>query len=124
IYVVKRSDAGPLEPMWAPLCVTAWPERLAVIGRALFEMVWRPEDGGTQRNTTSCAASHSQPAIGGAGRGLYTLRATTDRAGNLNPPSTWGGGGAELIRQTLINAGAISYASIAPPLPVPSYAHT
>ena len=118
--IMNLINAGLLDPMWAPFGVTAYQERLALVGRALFEMVWRPEDGGTQRNTTSCAACHSQPAIGAAGRGLYTLRATTDRAGNLNPPSTWGGGGAELLRQQLINAGAVSCASIAPPLPVTS----
>src|SRR5262249_497256 len=59
-------------------------------------------------------------AVGGAGRGIYTLRATTDRAGNLNPPSVWGGGSAELLRQQLISAGAVSCASIVPPLPITS----
>src|SRR5262245_37523382 len=118
--IINLVTDGLLDPMWAPFGVTAYQERLALIGRALFEMVWRPEDGGTQRNTTSCAACHSQPAVGGAGRGIYTLRATTDRAGNLNPPSVWGGGSAELLRQQLISAGAVSCASIVPPLPITS----
>src|SRR5438309_2093017 len=79
--IMNLINAGLLDPMWAPFGVTAYQERLALVGRALFEMVWRPEDGGTQRNTTSCAACHSQPAIGAAVRGLYTLRPTTDLAG-------------------------------------------
>src|SRR5439155_27324562 len=116
--IMNLINAGLLDPMWAPFGVTAYQERLALVGRALFEMVWRPEDGGTQRNTTSCAACHSQPAIGAAGRGLYTLRATTDRRGNVNPPSTWGGGGAELLRSQLAAANpANACASIPAPVP-------
>ena len=94
-------------------------QRLALVGRAFGELFWTPEVGGTQRNVTSCQACHSQPTIGAAGRGLYTLRATTDRRGNVNPPSLWGGGPAELLRAQLAAANP-SAACASIPAPVPT----
>src|SRR5438034_949915 len=41
--IMNLINAGLLDPMWAPFGVTAYQERLALVGRALFEMVWPPE---------------------------------------------------------------------------------
>ncbi len=47
----------------------SYQQRLGVVGRGLFELVWSAEQGlRSQKNTTSCFACHSQPASGGAGR--------------------------------------------------------
>src|SRR5438093_3917832 len=64
-------QAGLLSPDWGP-CGRSYQDRLAVVGRALFELVWKPEQGANQKDVTRCFACHSQPTAGAAARGLYT----------------------------------------------------
>ena len=103
----KLIDAGLLAPEWAPGGRT-YQERLALVGRALFELVWKPEQGAHQKDVTRCFACHSTPASGGAARALYTLEAggllvpgrpEFGRVTKLHPGSMWGSGGSELLVQ-------------------------
>lgn len=88
-------------------------DRLALVGRALFETVWKPEQGANSKDVTSCLACHSTPAAGGAARGLYTLTRAAERPEFgppdltviLNPGSIFGSGAAELVVQRLKAAG-------------------
>src|SRR5438132_1815066 len=68
---LRLIQAGLLSPDWGP-CGRSYQDRLAVVGRALFELVWKPEQGANQKDVTRCLACPSMPAAGGAARGLYT----------------------------------------------------
>lgn len=104
--VANLISAGLLAPEWGP-GGRPYQERLGqLVGRAIFEMVWRPEDGANQKDVTSCLACHSTSHSGGAARGLYTLRPDSERGGAVNPGSMWGGGTAERLRELKIAAGA------------------
>src|SRR5262245_10393157 len=78
-------------------------ERLALVGRALHEFVWQPEQGIQAIDTTSCVACHATPTAGAASRALYNVvpRAGVNGDGpvldTINGGSMWGGAGAELI---------------------------
>ncbi|MFQ5777825.1 MAG: di-heme oxidoredictase family protein [Terriglobia bacterium] len=97
---------GLLDPSWAP-GVRPYQERLALVGRALHELVWKPDNlpsgqGANTRDTTSCLACHSTPSAGAAARGLYILqRFQPDRpefgpiTDPLKPGSMFGSGAAE-----------------------------
>jgi len=94
-------DLGILSTTYLPGFLP-YHERLALVGRALFELVWSPEQGGNQLDTTSCMACHSAPTGGGGGRGLYTLeRRNPDGSlkSRVNPGSLFGLGAAQLLRQ-------------------------
>lgn len=95
-------SAGLLDPEWAP-GGRPYQERLALVGRALFELVWKPEQGANQRDVTRCLACHSTPAAGGAARALYTLGdvGTRIEAAKLNAGSMWGSGSAELLNNQM-----------------------
>ncbi len=96
-------NAGLLAPEWGLGGGRSYQERLALLGRALFELIWTPEQGAHSNDVTACIACHSMPAAGGAARGLYTL----DRANPLRPDfglvthlnagSMFGSGSAELL---------------------------
>src|SRR5437016_5426605 len=85
-------QAGLLSPDWGP-CGRSYQDRLAVVGRALFELVWKPEQGANQKDVTRCFACHSQPTAGAAARGLYTRE--LPGGVRINAGSLWGSGGAE-----------------------------
>lgn len=98
---------GLMDPMWAP-GGQPYAARLALVGRALHEVVWRPEQGIQSIDTTSCVACHSLPAAGGASRGLYTLNAHGaggDLQDTVNGGSMWGAGAAELLVEELRASG-------------------
>ncbi|MGE3173823.1 MAG: hypothetical protein AB7O97_14450 [Planctomycetota bacterium] len=98
---------GLMDPSWAP-GARPYAQRLALVGQALHELVWRPEQGIQSRDTTSCVACHSLPASGGASRGLYTLEARAAHGGlmdTLNGGSMFGGGAAELLAEELRQRG-------------------
>lgn len=102
-------NAGLLPPAWGWSPAGAPPtrpyqDRLAVVGRALFELVWQTDQGINQKNVTSCLACHSQSAAGGAARGLYTVLNENPLSSRLNAGSLWGGGGAELLVRQLKTA--------------------
>ena len=67
-------------------------------GRALFELVWDPEEGADQKSVTNCLSCHSQPNSGGAARVLFSQS-------TLHPASMWGGGAEELMVTQLKAAG-------------------
>ena len=97
---------GNLAPEWALGGGHSFQERLAVVGRAYFELFWRPEDGGNANDVTSCLACHSMPSSGGSARGLYNLeRAIGGSAGTAtkgNAGSAFGSGSAsELVRKMI-----------------------
>ncbi len=90
---------GLMDPMWAP-GGQPYAARLALVGHALHEMVWKPEQGIQSLDTTSCVACHSLPAAGGASRGLYTLESKSAHGmlqDAVNGGSMWGSGAAELL---------------------------
>ncbi len=92
---------GLMDPSWSP-GRRPYIERLALVGRALHEFVWQPEQGIQSIDTTSCVACHATPASGSGSRSLYNV---IPRAGGSDGPvldtinggSMWGGAGAELI---------------------------
>jgi len=96
---------GLLDPSWAP-GKRSYQDRLALLGRAFFELVFKPEQGANSHDVTRCFACHSSSDSGGAGRALYTLEAGNElipgrpefgRVTSLNEGSIWGGGGSELL---------------------------
>ncbi len=95
--------AGLLSAEWLP-GGRPYQERLALVGRALFEFEWQTPQGASQKDVTTCMACHSLPAAGGGARGLYTLQrggtATRSSAGSM-----WGSGAAELLIQQKLAAG-------------------
>ena len=101
-------QAGLLSPDWGP-CGRSYQDRLAVVGRALFELVWKPEQGANQKDVTRCLACHSQPAAGGAARGLYTRELPGGI--RINAGSLWGSGGAEeLVKEKKARGESVTFA--------------
>ena len=101
-------QAGLLSPDWGP-CGRSYQDRLAVVGRALFELVWKPEQGANQKDVTRCLACHTQPAPGAAGRGLYTRELPGGI--KINPGSLWGSGGAEeLVKEKKARGENVTFA--------------
>jgi len=102
-------NEGLLEPEWAP-GGRPYQERLALVGKALFKLLWTPEQGANQKDVTTCRACHSQPSDGASSRGLYTLeRPIPDRpeiGSQTNAGSMFGSGAAELLVSQLKDAGA------------------
>ena len=102
-------NAGLLEPEWAP-GGRPYQERLALVGKALFKLMWTPEQGANQKDVTTCRACHSQPSDGASSRGLYTLERTIpDRpeiGSQTNAGSMFGSGAAELLVAQEKAAGA------------------
>jgi hypothetical protein len=96
-------NKGLLDPVWGANGGKSYQERLALIGRALFEMVFTPEQGANSKDVTSCYSCHSLPSAGGAARGLYTLTASNPQRPDLgfitqlNAGSMWGSGASELL---------------------------
>ena len=93
---------GLMDPEWAP-GGKPYVERLALVGRALHEFTWQPEDGVKTIDTTSCVACHQTPTAGAGGRSLYNV---VKRSGSrvdgpildtVNSGSMWGSAAAELI---------------------------
>lgn len=93
---------GLMAPEWAP-GFKPYAERLALVGRALHEFTWQPEDGLKTIDTTSCVACHQTPTAGAGGRSLYTV---VDRSGSrvdgpildtVSSGSMWGAAAAEII---------------------------
>jgi len=117
--------AGLLAPDWAPGAGRSYQERLAVVGRALFELVWKPEQGANQRDVTRCYACHSTPSSGGAARGLYTFEVGPSVGDDvralfnvplgaplqLNAGSMYGSGGAELLNNQMKARGVSNITS-------------
>ncbi|MFQ5766638.1 MAG: hypothetical protein ACE5ID_01455 [Acidobacteriota bacterium] len=105
-------SAQIMEPEWLP-GGRPYAERLALLGRALHELVWAPEHGGNQKDVTSCIACHSTSAAGGGSRGLYTLERATERPDfgppdltvRLNAGSMWGSGASEQLVNEIRAAG-------------------
>ena len=54
---------GLMDPSWAP-GFRPYHERLSLVGRALHEFVWQPEQGIAAIDTTSCVACHATPVSG------------------------------------------------------------
>src|SRR5437667_5246908 len=105
---MRLIEAGLRSPAWGP-CGRSYQDRLAVVARARFALVWTPKQGGNQKDVTRCLACHTQPAPGAAGRGLYTPA----RAGGipLNPGSLWGSGGAEeLVKEKKARGENVTFA--------------
>jgi hypothetical protein len=102
-------NAGLLKPEWAP-GGRPYQERLALVGKALFKLMWTPEQGANPKDVTTCRACHSQPSDGASSRGLYTLeRAIPGRpeiGSQTNAGSMFGSGAAELLVSQLKAAGA------------------
>ncbi len=90
--------AGLLTSDWAPTGTHSYQDRLSLVGRALFELVWDPEEGADQKSVTNCLSCHSQPNAGGAARALFSQS-------TLHPASMWGGGAEELMVTQLKAAG-------------------
>jgi len=86
---------GMLGPEWAQ-GVKPYQDRLALLGRAIFELVWTVDQGFGPKDVSNCMACHSQPAFGGAARGLYNFQGR-DAGLMINPGSMFGSGGAELL---------------------------
>ncbi len=99
-YALPSINEGLLEPEWAP-GGRPYQERLALVGKALFKLLWTPEQGANQKDVTTCRACHSQPSDGASSRGLYTLeRLIPDRpeiGSQTNAGSMFGSGAAELL---------------------------
>ena len=93
---------GLMDPMWAPGS-KPYVERLSLIGRALHEFIWQPEDGVKTIDTTSCVACHQTPASGSGARALYNVVPRQGVLGDgpvldtINAGSMWGSAAAELI---------------------------
>jgi hypothetical protein len=96
---------GLLDPSWAP-GIRPYQDRLALLGRAFFELVFKPEQGANSKDVTRCFACHSTSDSGGSARALYILEAGNElvpgrpefgRVTSLKPGSMWGGGGSELL---------------------------
>ncbi len=96
---------GLLDPSWAPE-IRPYQDRLALLGRAFFELVFKPEQGANSKDVTRCFACHSTSDSGGSARGLYILEGGNElvpgrpefgRVTSLKPGSMWGGGGSELL---------------------------
>jgi len=105
---MRLIEAGLLSPDWGP-CGRSYQDRLAVVGRALFELVWKPEQGANQKDVTRCLACHTQPAPGAAGRGLYTRELPGGI--KINPGSLWGSGGAEeLVKEKKARGENVTFA--------------
>jgi Di-haem oxidoreductase, putative peroxidase len=102
-------NEGLLDPQWAP-GGRPYQQRLALIGKALFKLLWSPEQGANQKDVTTCRACHSQPSDGASARGLYTLeRLLPDRpeiGSQTNAGSMFGSGAAELLVSQKKAAGA------------------
>jgi Di-haem oxidoreductase, putative peroxidase len=102
-------NEGLLEPEWAP-GGRPYQERLALVGKALFKLMWTPEQGANQKDVTTCRACHSQPSDGASSRGLYTLeRPIPERpeiGSQTNAGSMFGSGAAELLVAQKKAAGA------------------
>ncbi len=104
---------GLMDPSWAP-GQRPYIERLALVGRALHEFVWRPEDGQKTLDTTSCVACHQSPAAGSGSRGLYTMEVRAGLRGDgevldtVNGGSMWGSALAEMIVQDRRRRGLFS----------------
>ncbi len=93
---------GLMAPEWTP-GFKPYAERLALVGRALHEFTFQPEDGLRTIDTTSCVACHQTPAPGAGGRSLYSV---VNRAGSrvdgpildtVSSGSMWGAAAAEII---------------------------
>ena len=97
-------SAGLLDPQWAP-GGRPYQDRLAAVGRALFELVWQPEQGANPDDVTNCLACHGLPAAGGASRGLFSFENPAGEAVS-NAGSMFGGGAAELLNEQLRAGGA------------------
>lgn len=93
---------GLLPADWSP-GARPYVERLALVGRALHEMTYRPEDGANVKDVTSCFACHTRPKAGGGGRALFNLSSGTSPA--VNAGSFWGSGAAELLNALKRAAG-------------------
>lgn len=76
--------------------VKPYQDRLALLGRAIFELVWTAEQGFGPKDVSNCMACHSHPAFGGVARGLYNFQGR-DAGLKINPGSMFGSGGAELL---------------------------
>jgi hypothetical protein len=109
---------GLLDPQWAQ-GRRPYQDRLAVVGRAIFELFKLPTAGADQKDVTTCYACHSTPSFGGSSRGLYTLEsgvgldpvtglARPDIGSQTNAGSMWGSGAAELLYFQLLQAGLIN----------------
>jgi len=102
-------NEGLLEPEWAP-GGRPYQERLGLVGKALFKLMWTPEQGANPKDVTTCRACHSQPSDGASSRGLYTLeRAIPGRpeiGSQTNAGSMFGSGAAELLVSQLKAGGA------------------
>lgn len=99
--------AGNLAPDWAPGGVRPFQDRLAVVGRAIFELFWMPEQGANAKDVTTCLPCHDMPSAGASARGLYSLErvilgANTGAATRGNPGSMFGSGPASLMVNQLI----------------------
>src|SRR5262249_56687141 len=75
-------------------------------GRAILELVFKPEEGANSEDVPRCFSCHSSSDSGGAARALYTLEGGNElipgrpefgRVTSLNPGSMFGGGGSELL---------------------------
>lgn len=100
--ITQFINNGLMDATWAP-GVKPYVERLSLVGRALHEFVFRPEDGIQSIDTTSCIACHQTPTPGSGSRSLYNV---VPRAGvlgdgpvldTINAGSMWGSAAAELI---------------------------
>ncbi|MEQ1634218.1 MAG: hypothetical protein ABL997_17695, partial [Planctomycetota bacterium] len=93
---------GLMDPIWG-VGSKPYVERLALVGRALHEFVWQPEDGVKTIDTTSCVACHQTPASGSGARSLYNVVPRQGVLGDgpvldtINAGSMWGSAAAELI---------------------------
>ena len=94
-------EAGLMDAKWA-IGRTPYHERLALVGRALHELVWTPEQGAQAIDSTSCVACHTLPVAGGAARGSMTshthggtMASTLLDAANAG--SIWGAGASQLL---------------------------
>ena len=91
---------GLMDPEWA-IGVKPYHQRLALVGRALHELVWTPDQGASAPDTTNCVACHTMPVSGAAARGGLTSHMhgngmLLDRA---NAGSLWGSGASQLVVQ-------------------------
>ena len=92
---------GLMDPEWA-IGVKPYHERLALIGRALHELVWTPDQGASAPDTTNCVACHTMPVTGAAARGALTSQMLGGASGTMlleraNAGSLWGSGSAQLL---------------------------
>lgn len=97
---------GNLAPDWAP-GIRPFQDRLAVVGRAIFELFWMPEQGANVNDVTTCLPCHDMPSSGASARGLYNLEraivgANTGAATRGNAGSMFGSGPASILIEQLI----------------------